>query len=105
MIETVPWRLRFHPSISRYSALELDSIERNFRSSETVPIKVDSRQVAIVITAAAWRFTGRSFVLIESIKMFLFVVADYDAIAEKVSKLSLNSRKRLGARNELNLCS
>jgi hypothetical protein len=52
MIETIPWRLRFHPSISRYSALDLDIIERNFQSSEIVPIKVDSEKVAIVITVA-----------------------------------------------------
>jgi hypothetical protein len=57
MIEMVPWRQRFHPSISRYSAVDLDSTGRNFRSSEILPIKADSKQVVIVVTAATWNFS------------------------------------------------
>jgi hypothetical protein len=56
MIETVLWRLRFNPLISRYSALDLDNAERNFLSSGTFPIKADCGQVVIVTVAAVWRF-------------------------------------------------
>ena len=57
MIEMAPWRQRFHPSISRYSAVDFDSTGRNFRSSEILPIKADSKQVVIVVVAATLNFS------------------------------------------------
>lgn len=96
MTEMAPWRQRFHPSISRYSAVDFDSTGRNFRSSEILPIKADSKQVVIVVTAATWSFSLASG-LIGAIEYFLYV----NAIAEKVSQLRLNSRKKTG---ETSLC-
>jgi hypothetical protein len=71
--------------------VDFDSTGRNFRSSEILPIKADSKQVVIVVTAVTWSFSLASG-LIGAIEYFLYV----NAIPEKVSQLRLNFRKKMG---------